>query len=192
MRFEWLMQVYVYDNDIHIETTFGWTDSNSYWWHPWLILKLFTFWWNVVYLSFDGEREVEEWGSAELSCVEETSLTTDLECQPWVSMWFVGNWMFSPDVTLISHNQVRSHETWQEISQDDNKVSSEMSTLAQLSPARSLGDFSSISGYFISRLSQSDAGKFDFTLEQILYLCNIEPQHCATLIHTLDSALGNI
>merc|ERR1711953_177424 len=64
-----------------------------------------------------------------------------------------------------------------------------MSTLAQLSPARSLGDFSSISGYFISRLSQSDGQQFDFTLEQILYLCNIEPQHCATLIHTLDSAL---
>ena len=67
-----------------------------------------------------------------------------------------------------------------------------MSSLAQLSPGRSLEDFSSISGYFISRLSQTEGGQIDFTLEQISYLCEIEPQHCSTLINTLDSVLGMI
>ena len=61
---------------------------------------------------------------------------------------------------------------------------------AQLSPAGSLEDFSSLSGYFISRISQTDSQQFDFTAEQILYLCDIEPQHCSTLINTLESGLG--
>ena len=146
---------------------------------------------NVVYFSFNREREVEEWGFAQLSRVEGPSLTA--ECQSTsVSRWYVVNWMFSPDVVLISHNKIRSHKLWHKIFQNDSKVSSGMSTPAQLPPARSLGDFSSISGYFISRISQAEASQFDFTLEQILYLCDIEPQHCGTLINTLDTVLGII
>ena len=65
-----------------------------------------------------------------------------------------------------------------------------MSRPTELSSGHSLVDYSSISDYFIHNILQADNADFDFSLDQILYLCDIEPHDCGALIGTLETVLG--
>ena len=65
-----------------------------------------------------------------------------------------------------------------------------MSSLAEIAHSHSLQDFPSISQYFIARLLQSDNEDFDFSFEQILYLCQTEPQSCGQLVAALQTVSG--
>ena len=66
----------------------------------------------------------------------------------------------------------------------------EMSRPTELLSGHSLVDYASISDYFIHNILQADNADFDFSLDQILYLCDIEPHDCGALIGTLETVLG--
>ena len=58
----------------------------------------------------------------------------------------------------------------------------------EIAHSHSLQNFPSISQYFIARILQSDTD-FDFSFEQILYLCQTEPQNCGQLLAALQQLL---
>ena len=66
-----------------------------------------------------------------------------------------------------------------------------MSELAILSPdlLRSLSGYSSISDYFIDKIVRNQDDEFDFTMEQVFYLCDIEPDHCQDVFMTLQQSV---
>ena len=66
-----------------------------------------------------------------------------------------------------------------------------MSSLAEIGYSHSLQDFPSISQYFIARILQSDTD-FVFSFEQILYLCQTEPENCGQLLAALQTVSGTV
>ena len=49
--------------------------------------------------------------------------------------------------------------------------------------------YSSISEYFIDNIV-TNSGQFDFSMEQIFYLCDIEPEHCEELFLALEHTVS--
>ena len=59
--------------------------------------------------------------------------------------------------------------------------------MSDLAPADLL-HYSSISEYFIDNVVRND--NFDFSLEQIMYLCDIEPENCSHVFNILESLVA--
>ena len=59
--------------------------------------------------------------------------------------------------------------------------------MSDLTPADLL-HYSSISEYFIDNVVRND--NFDFSLEQIMYLCDIEPENCSHVFNILESLVA--
>ena len=73
------------------------------------------------------------------------------------------------------------------------RLTNKMSELQILSPdlLRTVSSYSSISDYFIDKIVSNHDNGFDFTIEQVFQLCDIEPQHCQDVFRTLQRSVEN-